>query len=155
MKPRTHNEAMERILKEAYALRLRKHHDYGGDPIRFLGLEGIMVRCFDKLFRIKNLLKKQALVAESMRDSWLDNLNYSLIAIMVIDGTFDLPIEDELDGGFATTKHELEPSMKTLERLSLDAFLRDNPHIQDAIKHQAITQVGLEFATKHVEPTYE
>lgn len=78
------------IFDSAGELLLKKHHDYGphnignspGGP-----LNGLRVRMWDKMARINNLLDKGATPEnESLRDSFLDLLNYSAIALMVLDG---------------------------------------------------------------------
>jgi len=80
------------IFDGAGNLLLKKHHDYGpknisqspGGP-----LNGLRVRMWDKFARINNLVDtgKDA-KNESLRDSFLDMLNYSAIALMVLDGTW-------------------------------------------------------------------
>lgn len=81
---------MWEIFDDAGALLLKKHHDYGphnigaspGGP-----LNGLRVRMWDKLARINNLIDSGATPQnESLRDSFLDLLNYSAIALMVLDG---------------------------------------------------------------------
>ena len=73
-------------------LLIRKHHDYGpkniaqspGGP-----LNGLRVRMWDKIARINNLLDSGVQPSnESLRDSFLDLLNYSAIAMMVLDETW-------------------------------------------------------------------
>lgn len=78
----------EEILSEALALLLSKHADYGprniadspGGP-----LNGLRVRMFDKLARINNLVDRDP-EHESVEDSFIDMLNYSLIALLVLRG---------------------------------------------------------------------
>lgn len=78
------------IFDSAGELLLRKHHDYGphnignspGGP-----LNGLRVRMHDKLARINHLIDKGVDPEnESLKDSFIDLLNYSAIAIMVIEG---------------------------------------------------------------------
>jgi hypothetical protein len=75
---------------EAEQLLLKKHKDYGpknisqspGGPIN-----GLRVRMHDKLARINHLYDKGATPEnESLRDSFIDLANYSIIALMVLDG---------------------------------------------------------------------
>ena len=77
------------ILDSAGNLLLRKHKDYGPQNIsRSPGgpLNGLRVRMWDKIARINNLIDSGAKPSnESLRDSFIDLLNYSAIAIMVID----------------------------------------------------------------------
>lgn len=80
---------------EAQKVLVKKQLDYGpknisqspGGP-----LNGLRVRMHDKLSRINNLIDSGATPEnESLRDSFLDMLNYSAIAMMVLDG--DWPTE--------------------------------------------------------------
>jgi hypothetical protein len=82
-------EDMWRVFDTAGTLLLRKHRDYGplnvarspGGP-----LNGLRVRMWDKVARINNLLDSGVKPSnESLRDSFVDLLNYSAIAIMVLD----------------------------------------------------------------------
>ena len=78
-----------RILDTAGNLLLRKHKDYGPKNIAHSPggpLNGLRVRMWDKVARINNLLdSKVAPSNESLRDSFIDLLNYSAIAVMVLD----------------------------------------------------------------------
>lgn len=81
-------------------LAARKHHDYGTDNITTFGVEGIAVRMNDKLARIRNL-EERAVDAEgdtlanfeALHDSWVDLVGYSIVGIMLLEGTFVLPLE--------------------------------------------------------------
>ena len=81
-----------RILDAAGNLLIKKHHDYGpknisqspGGP-----LNGLRVRMWDKVARINNLIDSNVNPSnESLRDSFIDLLNYSAIAMMVLDETW-------------------------------------------------------------------
>ena len=78
-----------RILDGAGNLHIRKHHDYGPKNIAHSpggALNGLRVRMWDKVARINNLLDSKVSPSnESLRDSFVDLLNYSAIAIMVLD----------------------------------------------------------------------
>ena len=80
---------MWRVMDAAGNLLISKHHDYGplniarspGGPIN-----GLRVRMWDKIARINNLVDSNVKPSnESLRDSFVDLLNYSAIAIMVLD----------------------------------------------------------------------
>ena len=69
---------------------IKKQEDYGplnisrapGGP-----LNGLRVRMFDKISRINNLIDTGVTPKnESLYDSFLDLANYSIIALMVLDG---------------------------------------------------------------------
>jgi hypothetical protein len=83
---------VKKIFDEAYTLLIRKHRDYGPKNISSApggALNGIIVRKHDKFERIKNLffVKKDSKPQfETLRESFIDDLNYSAIAMMVIDG---------------------------------------------------------------------
>lgn len=78
------------VYNNALAVLLKKHADYGpknisqspGGP-----LNGLRVRMHDKTARINNLIDSGATPEnESLRDSFLDLMNYSAIALLVLDG---------------------------------------------------------------------
>ena len=78
-----------RILDTAGNLLIRKHKDYGPKNISHSpggALNGLRVRLWDKIARINNLLDSGVQPSnESLRDSFIDLLNYSAIAVMVLD----------------------------------------------------------------------
>jgi hypothetical protein len=88
----TFEESLGKIFDEAQTLLLRKHKDYGPTNIgRSPGgpLNGIRVRIWDKQARINNLLDTGAEPEnESLRDSFLDLMNYAAIALVVMDGNW-------------------------------------------------------------------
>ena len=77
------------VLDSAGNLLIRKHSDYGPKNIAHSpggALNGLRVRMWDKVARINNLLDSRVSPSnESLRDSFIDLLNYSAIAIMVLD----------------------------------------------------------------------
>ena len=83
---------VKKIFDEAYVLLIRKHKDYGPKNISSApggALNGLIVRKHDKFDRIKNLFfnkKDSKPQFETLRESFIDDLNYSAIAMMVIDG---------------------------------------------------------------------
>jgi hypothetical protein len=87
------------VLDTAGNLLIKKHHDYGPKNIALSPggpLNGLRVRMWDKIARINNLLDSGVKPSnESLRDSFIDLLNYSAIAMMVLDGTW--PESPELD----------------------------------------------------------
>lgn len=74
-------------------LLIRKQKDYGPKNISDAPggpLNGLRVRMFDKLARINNLIETGVKPEnESMRDSFIDLANYSVIAMMVLDNNWD------------------------------------------------------------------
>jgi hypothetical protein len=78
------------VLDSAGNLLLKKHKDYGPTNISLSPggpLNGLRVRMWDKTARINHLIDNGATPEnESLRDSFIDLLNYSAIALMVLDG---------------------------------------------------------------------
>jgi len=78
-----------RIMDTAGNLLIRKHHDYGPKNIAHSPggpLNGLRVRIWDKIARINNLLDNGVQPSnESLRDSFLDLMNYAAIAMLVLD----------------------------------------------------------------------
>lgn len=83
-------EALVRLTNDNLALLLSKHKDYGPSNIANApggAINGLRVRMHDKLARINHLVDSGATPEhESLRDSFIDLANYSLIGLMVLDG---------------------------------------------------------------------
>lgn len=60
----------------------RKQRDYGSANISTFGEQGCLIRIWDKVCRLKNLLGKEP-NNESILDSYLDLSNYAIIAVLV------------------------------------------------------------------------
>ena len=77
---------------ECLELLLRKHKDYGPSNIGNApggALNGLRVRMHDKISRINNLIDRgKDPKNESLRDSFADLANYSVIALLCIDGVW-------------------------------------------------------------------
>jgi hypothetical protein len=85
-----------RVLDGAGNLLIRKHKDYGPKNIAHSpggALNGLRVRMFDKIARINHLVDSRVAPSnESLRDSFIDLLNYSAIAILVLENKWpELP----------------------------------------------------------------
>lgn len=74
------------ISIENVAVLDRKQRDYGSRNISEFGEIGILMRVWDKICRLKNLMGKENPKNESIDDSWLDMANYAIIAILVRRG---------------------------------------------------------------------
>ena len=80
------------VYSQAAKVLLQKHKDYG--PKNIAGspggpLNGLRVRMWDKIARINHLMDSGAEPEnESLRDSFLDLMNYSAIAQLVIEGNW-------------------------------------------------------------------
>ena len=81
-----------KVYAYAREILLSKHHDYGPTNISNApggALNGLRVRMHDKTARINNLIdNKKTAQHESLRDSFLDLMNYAAIALLVIDGNW-------------------------------------------------------------------
>lgn len=73
---------------------IEKQRHYGKDNIKDFGEMGILIRANDKFARLKNMiLNKMENSEEPKKDTWTDIIGYALLALMLEDGTFDLPLE--------------------------------------------------------------
>ena len=81
------------IARKAIELLVQKHNDYGPSNISDAPggpLNGLSVRLHDKVARLNNLLSNNKEPQnESVQDTFIDILNYALIALLVIDGKWD------------------------------------------------------------------
>ena len=60
-----------------------KQRDYGSNNIASFGEYGVLVRTWDKVSRLKNLLQNNSEPKnESIEDSWLDLANYAIIGVL-------------------------------------------------------------------------
>lgn len=76
-------------IDETKALEILEHRHkfYGARSLLLTGEFGILVRCIDKLCRIDNILKtEQDDAQDPMNDAWLDLFNYSLLAVLLLEG---------------------------------------------------------------------
>lgn len=71
---------------------ISKQMDYGPNNIRNApggALNGLSVRLYDKMSRLKNLVESGADPKnESLRDTFIDIANYGVIGMMILDDTF-------------------------------------------------------------------
>lgn len=84
--------SVERVFDDAMEMLLKKHKDYGPKNISQSpggALNGLRVRMHDKTARLNHLIDNGATPQnESLRDTFIDLMNYSAIALMVLDGTW-------------------------------------------------------------------
>jgi hypothetical protein len=82
-------EATFGIYYDGWELLLKKHKDYGPKNIALApggALNGLRVRIWDKIARINHLVDNGADAQnESLRDSFVDLMNYAAIAQLVLD----------------------------------------------------------------------
>lgn len=75
-----------------------KQRDYGHQNINGFGIVGVAVRMCDKIARLKNLTRPERAGQasnEPLVDTWRDIAGYATIALMLLDGTFDLELEED------------------------------------------------------------
>lgn len=79
-------------LVEVVITVINKQKDYGHHNIAMFGITGLVIRIHDKIARAENLLKKEnmenAVAGESLYDTFIDIIGYSIIALMWLDNTF-------------------------------------------------------------------
>ena len=94
---KTFNEAAEKAAKEVADLVIRKQRDYGPKNIMNSVVTpelSIAVRLNDKLARLANLVQSGATPEnESLKDTADDIIGYGIVLKMVLEGTFELPLE--------------------------------------------------------------
>ena len=80
---------MSRILS-------KKQRDYGPNNIARFAEKGLILRLHDKIARLENLLEKQYEASnESIEDTYLDIIGYSVIGMMWMNGDFFKPLREE------------------------------------------------------------
>lgn len=96
MEPTTFEEATKIIANEIAELVIVKQADYGQGNILDFGEYGVLVRTNDKIARLKNLYKQgKKPKNEAVDDSWMDTAGYAIVALMVRQGWFTLPLKEE------------------------------------------------------------
>lgn len=90
----TFDRALHEAVSEEYDLVLSKQHDYGHDNILRHGLKGLCVRIADKQARLHHIVcdDNGQPKNETLRDTFMDIVGYGLLGLMVLDGTFELPL---------------------------------------------------------------
>ena len=74
----------------------RKQNDYGYENINRFGRDGILVRMHDKIARIENLADRIDMPSnESLADSFVDLVGYSIIGMMWEYGIWHLPLAED------------------------------------------------------------
>ena len=69
---------------------IAKQHDYGHDNIMAFREQGLVVRLWDKVARLKNLLwiKKETPKNEPIVDTFTDIAGYAIIGLMLANSSF-------------------------------------------------------------------
>jgi len=91
------------LYDEAYYVLLSKQRDYGPDNIRlspFGEQVGLLTRIMDKVQRAAHLVSTGSDPQhESIRETYLDLMNYGAIGMMLVDDTFPKPKQWYREGG--------------------------------------------------------
>lgn len=75
------------------AIMQSKNDDYSGDNVTEAGMEGMATRLLDKVHRFKNLVRPDSHTPnhETLRETLRDIHNYSLMSLMLDEGSWDKP----------------------------------------------------------------
>ena len=75
---------------------IAKQHDYGHDNILAFKEQGLVVRLWDKINRLKNLFwSGKEPKNESLEDTFTDIAGYAIIGLMLAEGTFTNELEND------------------------------------------------------------
>ena len=87
---KTFEESCREMALEIAEVVISKQHDYGHDNILSFREKGLVVRLWDKVSRLKNLLwvNDSEPENESVVDTFTDIAGYSIIALMLHKNTF-------------------------------------------------------------------
>lgn len=102
--PTTYEQALDCALARLREVLIRKHCDYGPKNILHFGEYGVVMRVQDKVSRLEQLVPPKgyaspdrAVADETVDDTWVDLVNYAVIALMLRNGTFTLPMANKPD----------------------------------------------------------
>ena len=96
--PASFEEACYAVGMEIERLVIDKQKDYGQENILAFGDKGIVVRLWDKVSRLKNLVwlfKGSAPKNEPITDTYREIAGYAIIAIMLERGWFNLELKEK------------------------------------------------------------
>jgi hypothetical protein len=98
--PKFFEDSVALIVEDLKELLISKQRDYGSRNIMDCGTIGVIVRINDKVARLKNLygvtegsFKQKPASNESVEDTFKDIANYAVIALMLAQKAFDLPLK--------------------------------------------------------------
>jgi len=97
MPPETFDEACHRVATQIAYTVISKQHDYGQDNILGFGDKGLVVRLWDKVSRLKNLIWNGNGIAkhEPIQDTFTDIAGYAIIGLMLDKEWFTLGLKEE------------------------------------------------------------
>ena len=90
-------EACREVASQIAEIVISKQHDYGHDNILAFKEQGLVVRLWDKVARLKNLLWKNTNQPknESIEDTFTDIAGYAIIGIMLKNNTFTNELQEK------------------------------------------------------------
>lgn len=85
-------------LLDVLLIVINKQKDYGHHNVAMFGITGLVIRLHDKIARAENLIDKRdmenSVPGESLYDTFLDIIGYSIIASMWLNNTFMYELEE-------------------------------------------------------------
>jgi len=95
----TFEEACRNTALRVAEIVIAKQHDYGHDNILAFKEQGLVVRLWDKISRLKNLFWKNAEPKnETIEDTFTDIAGYAIIGLMLAEGTFTNELKEDSYG---------------------------------------------------------
>ena len=96
-RPETFEEACRLVATQIANTVISKQHDYGHDNILGFGDKGLVVRMWDKVSRLKNLIWNGNGIAkhEPIQDTFTDIAGYAIIGLMLEKGWFTLELKED------------------------------------------------------------
>ena len=92
----TFEQACRNIALEIAIMVAEKHKDYGPDNILVFKEQGLVVRMWDKIGRLKHLVwNKEVPKHESIEDTFKDLAGYAIIGLMLQREYFMNPLEQD------------------------------------------------------------
>jgi len=89
-------KACEETALQVARVVIAKQYDYGHDNILAFKEQGLVVRLWDKVNRLKNLVWKDTKPKnESITDTFTDIAGYAIIGLMLDNGTFTNALADD------------------------------------------------------------
>tara|TARA_Y100000593_G_C4234826_1_gene298953 strand:+ start:436 stop:729 length:294 start_codon:yes stop_codon:yes gene_type:complete len=97
MKHQSYEEACRKVALEIAEVVIAKQHDYGHDNILAFREQGLIVRLWDKLARLKNLIwvNPDNPKNESIEDTFTDIAGYAIIGLMLRNNTFENELQEK------------------------------------------------------------
>ena len=93
----SYEEACRKVALEIAEVVIAKQHDYGHDNILAFREQGLIVRLWDKLARLKNLIwvNPDNPKNESIEDTFTDIAGYAIIGLMLRNNTFENELQEK------------------------------------------------------------